>query len=58
MEWDKAKNELNIRKHGISFDEASEIFNDPNLIEFFDSAHSTEYEARYICMALPQNILY
>ena len=49
MEWDETKNELNIRKHGISFAEASEIFNDPNLIEFFDHAHSTTEEARYIC---------
>ena len=57
MEWDKAKNELNIRKHGISFDEASEIFNDPNLIEFFDSVHSTEYEARYICYGVTSKYL-
>jgi len=57
MEWDETKNELNIRKHGISFAEASEIFNDPNLIEFFDHAHSTTEEARYICYGVTSKYL-
>lgn len=26
FEWDKSKNQLNQKKHGISFDEAKEIF--------------------------------
>ncbi|MBN3874710.1 BrnT family toxin [Nostoc sp. JL33] len=27
FEWDKNKNQQNIQKHGISFEEATEIFN-------------------------------
>lgn len=57
MEWDETKNQLNIRKHGISFDEAAEIFNDPNLIEFFDNVHSTAYESRYICYGVTSKYL-
>lgn len=57
MEWSEAKNQLNIRKHGISFAEASEIFNDPNLIEFFDNIHSTQSESRYICYGVTSKYL-
>lgn len=29
FEWDEAKNRSNLRKHGISFEEASRVFLDP-----------------------------
>jgi uncharacterized DUF497 family protein len=48
-EWDEKKNKLNQKKHGISFEEAKEVFQDPNAIEFFDEEHS-ENEDRYICL--------
>jgi uncharacterized protein len=35
-EWDEAKNSVNIIKHGISFEEASEVFNDPMMISKLD----------------------
>lgn len=50
IEWDANKNQKNIRKHGISFEEAKEALNDPNSIEFFDEVHSTRSEDRYICI--------
>lgn len=31
FEWDKAKNALNIRKHGIDFADAKDVFNHPML---------------------------
>ncbi len=31
FEWDEAKNKSNRQKHGISFEEAAEIFNGPVL---------------------------
>ena len=31
FEWDENKNQLNKRKHGISFEEAARVFADPNL---------------------------
>lgn len=50
MEWDEAKNEINIKKHGISFDEAKEVFNDPNALELYDKEHSISEEYIYICL--------
>lgn len=50
MEWDEKKNRSNLKKHGISFEEASEVFNDPHSIEFYDEAHSTCDEDRYVCI--------
>jgi uncharacterized protein len=29
LEWDEAKNVSNQRKHGVSFEAASEVFEDP-----------------------------
>jgi uncharacterized DUF497 family protein len=29
FDWDPAKNAANVRKHGISFEEASAVFDDP-----------------------------
>ena len=34
--WDPAKNRENQRKHGISFDDAKAIFQDPDRIEVHD----------------------
>ena len=41
FEWDEAKNLANQRKHGVSFEEASEVFADDTVqLEIFDDAHS------------------
>jgi uncharacterized DUF497 family protein len=34
FDWDPDKNERNISKHGISFDEATDVFVDPRRVEF------------------------
>ena len=36
FEWDAKKNEANIRKHGVSFEEAREVFDDPLHIALLD----------------------
>ena len=48
MNWSERKNQINIKKHGISFSEAEEVFNDPNAIEFYDKEHSSAEEDRYV----------
>lgn len=30
--WDDAKNEINVKKHGISFEKASDVFSDPHAL--------------------------
>lgn len=47
FEWDNAKNETNISKHGVSFEQASEVFADSNALDIFDDMHS-DFEERFI----------
>jgi uncharacterized DUF497 family protein len=39
FEWDNHKDKLNIKKHGVSFDEAQTVFYDEYAIAFFDPEH-------------------
>ena len=58
FEWDKEKAEANVRKHGVSFIEASEAFKDPNAIEFFDEINSVN-EIRFRLLAYsPKRLLF
>ena len=54
INWDQNKNEANLKKHGLSFEEAIEIFADPNAIEIFDNDHS-ENEDRYKIIGILQS---
>lgn len=48
--WDPAKNRANQKKHGVSFEEASELFTSGrDYLEIFDEAHS-DYEDRFIAV--------
>lgn len=47
FEWDENKAKINFAKHGVSFDEAKTIFDDPFYVDFYDPDHS-EDEERYI----------
>jgi len=40
FEWDRDKEKQNIKKHGISFDEAVTVFYDPLSATFDDPDHS------------------
>ena len=46
FEYDEAKNQRNIEKHGISFRNAARVFFDYDRIEMYDDEHSEE-EDRY-----------
>ena len=47
FEWDPVKAELNLKEHGVSFDEATTIFRDTLSITISDPDHS-DYEDRFI----------
>lgn len=49
--WDEKKNQSNIKKHGISFDEAATVFLDENAILVYDEPHS-ETEDRFILLGI------
>ena len=49
FEWNTEKAEANLKKHGVSFDEAETVFDDPLFVIFADPDHSFE-ENRFIIM--------
>ncbi|MBX9766156.1 MAG: BrnT family toxin [Bdellovibrionales bacterium] len=46
FEWDLAKEETNIEKHGRTFTEAVECFQDPDGVQLVDEKHSA-HEKRF-----------
>ena len=50
--WDEHKNRKNKKKHGIWFEDAQRVFDDPNHKVFFDSDHSAESEDRFIIIGM------
>ncbi len=51
FQWDPVKAANNIRKHGVSFDEAVTVFKDPLALIFDDMQHS-ENEHREIIIGI------
>lgn len=51
FEWDSRKAEINLRKHGVSFDEAASIFLDSLALSGPDPDHSAG-ESRYITFGI------
>ena len=47
FEWNQNKAASNLSKHGVSFEEAKTVFDDPLYIDFYDPDHS-EDEERYL----------
>jgi uncharacterized protein len=47
FDWDLGKARQNVAKHGVSFEEATTVFDDPLYVDFFDPEHSEE-EDRYL----------
>jgi hypothetical protein len=46
FEWDEAKNLSNQRKHGISFEQASQVFLDPLFLSVLDRVQDGEQRWR------------
>jgi len=40
FDWDRIKGAINLKKHGISFQEAASVFLDPLALTFDDPDHS------------------
>jgi len=49
FDWDPKKDAENLRKHGISFENAQYAFADPDRVIAKDITHSTARETRYFC---------
>lgn len=51
FEWDQNKDYSNQRKHGVSFRQATEVFNDPIALTLFDEENS-RWEERWVTLGL------
>ena len=49
FEWDPIKAAINLRDHGVSFEEASTVFADPLAMLMADPDHSTD-EERFVLL--------
>jgi len=47
FEWDPKKARINVRKHGVTFEEAATVFDDPLATYYQDPDHSSA-ERRYL----------
>lgn len=56
--WDPIKGEANLRKHGVSFEEAQALFlSSEDYLEIYDEAHS-ESEDRFIAVGpIPRGLV-
>jgi uncharacterized protein len=51
FDWDPVKARINLATHGVSFEEASSVFFDPDALTAADDKHSIE-EERWITVGL------
>lgn len=51
FEWDRKKERINAKKHGVSFEDAKTAFYDETAIVFHDPDHS-DNEERFILLGL------
>ena len=58
FEWDTRKNEINKRKHKISFETAKYVFTDPARIEIYDEIHSFTNEERVTVLGKVHEVLF
>ncbi|MEX2244545.1 MAG: BrnT family toxin [Fimbriimonadaceae bacterium] len=53
FEWDDKKAATNVRKHGVSFEEAATAFRDPLYLVFADPDHSIK-EGRFLLFGVSE----
>ena len=51
FEWNQSKDQLNQKKHGVSFEEAKSVFFDDYAVQFYDEEHSSD-EDRFIMLGM------
>lgn len=54
FDWDEGKANANAKKHGVTFELASTIFSDPNLLTVADVEHSAA-EDRWFSVGIAGN---
>ncbi|UIE38391.1 BrnT family toxin [Leptodesmis sichuanensis] len=57
FEWDQSKAASNLKKHGVSFEEAKTVFDNPLAVIFDDETHSIGEQREIIIGHSRQNRL-
>ena len=55
FDWDPEKNETNLKKHGVTFEEAETVFEDEGAVTIYDEDHS-EYEDRFKIIGISRKL--
>ncbi|MCW5205887.1 BrnT family toxin [Desulfobulbus sp. F5] len=53
--WDEKKAKRNIKKHGVSFEEAQTVFFDDHAVQFWDEKHS-DPEDRFLMLGMSNRL--
>ncbi len=53
--WDPEKARTNLKKHGVSLEEAQTVFHDEHALEFYDDVHSA-WEDRFLLLGLSSRL--
>lgn len=53
FEWDPDKAEANLEAHGVSFEEAATVFDDP-LADTYDDPDHSDSEQRFLTFGIGQ----
>ena len=58
FEWSKSKAKVNLAKHGVSFELAKRVFDDPFAVEFLDDREDYDEEHFVIMGMVDRQILF
>lgn len=58
FDWDDGKAVINQQKHGVTFEEATEVFDDDHAVAFPDDEHSWDEQRFNIIGGSRQNLLF
>ncbi len=51
FEWDPKRAQANLKRHGVSFEEAQSVFLDEQAVKFYDDKHAA-WEDRFLLLGL------
>jgi uncharacterized DUF497 family protein len=57
FEWDEEKNDENILKHGLAFEDAALVFGDFQCAVVYDEEHSSIFEERWKAYGFVNRVL-
>jgi uncharacterized protein len=58
FEWDPVKAVRNASKHGVTFEQAIEVFKDPMALSLYEDQESSADEDRWVTVGLVNNLHY